>query len=82
VHDEQSFLQFVRDLQRDCQSASPSDEALHDGARWENGTIEAFLDAAHAWATESSFGRTQGLADAASPWQRFATFLYAGKIYE
>lgn len=36
---------------------------------WQNDCIEDFLDSAHAWAD-------------ASPWKRFAVFLYCGKIYE
>ena len=48
---------------------------------WENGTIEAFLDGAIAWAEASNFGVDQGL-QASNPWGQFANFLYCGKIYE
>jgi len=34
-----------------------------------------------AWAKDSEFGIRQGLKDA-SPWRKFAAFLYCGKIYE
>jgi len=57
---------------------SLTDEAAE---HWENGSIEDFLAAASAWAVDSEFGSTQGLSSA-SPWRKFATFLYCGKIYE
>jgi hypothetical protein len=49
---------------------------------WENGTIEAFLGAAAAWAESTDFGLRLGTSDAANPWHQFALFLYLGKIYE
>ena len=48
---------------------------------WENTSIESFLEAATAWATDSDFGLKQGLAEN-NTWKRFAVFLNAGKIYE
>ena len=48
---------------------------------WENVTVETFLEAAHAWAEATNFGARQGLGEA-SPWKKFAVFLYCGKIYE
>jgi hypothetical protein len=48
---------------------------------WENVTIESFLEAACAWAEDTNFGAAQALSDA-SPWKKFAVFLYCGKIYE
>lgn len=48
---------------------------------WENVTIESFLEAACAWAEDTQFGDSQNLRGA-SPWKKFATFLYLGKIYE
>ena len=71
VSDRDSFLAFVKALIADRQS----------GQGWENDSIEQFLDAAAAWAEDSQFGDRQGLKDA-SPWKRFAVFLYCGKIYE
>ena len=46
---------------------------------WENGSIEAFLDSAIAWAAD-----TRGDAEQAgnNPWRRCAEILYAGKAYE
>ena len=71
VNDRESFLAFVRALIADRRV----------GQGWENDSIEHFLEAATAWADDSEFGDRQGLKDA-SPWKRFATFLYCGKIYE
>lgn len=72
VTDEASFLAFVHALVVDRRS---------DAEHWENGSIEDFLEAASAWAEDSAFGSKQGLSSA-SPWRKFATFLYCGKIYE
>jgi hypothetical protein len=87
VSDEASFLQFARRLEKDRRD-SIREEALHpsspygpDARGWENISIEAFLESAIAWAEDSEFGRTQGLASA-SPWRLMANFLYAGKFYE
>ena len=43
--------------------------------------IAEALEAAQAWAEDSNFGESQGLKEA-SPWKKFAVFLYCGKIYE
>ena len=71
VTDRDSFLAFVRALVADRQT----------GQGWESDSIEQFLDAAAAWAEDSQFGDSQGLKEA-SPWKRFAVFLYCGKVYE
>jgi len=87
VSDEKSFLAFVAALQKDrefaaaAEMASPAAAFGSDRAGWENVTIESFLEAAHAWAEDSEFGARLGLKDA-SPWKKFAIFLYCGKIYE
>lgn len=87
VTDQESFVAFVRALAQDRGSAvqvdakSPSSPCGADAGGWENTSIEAFLDAAVAWAEDSNFGATQGLATA-SLWRKFAAFLYCGKIYE
>jgi len=87
VTDEQSFLTFARALLVDrvaavaAESKSPS-SPFSSGARdWEKVSIESFLEAALAWAEDSNFGASQGLAST-SPWKKFAVFLYSGKIYE
>lgn len=83
VVDTASFLDFARALQAD--RGKTEDDSVDTFGRgragWENHTIEDFLDAAIAWADASEFGATEGLAGS-SPWKRFATFLYCGKIYE
>lgn len=72
VTDEATFLAFVQALAQDRRA---------DGKTWENDSIEDFLEAAGSWADDSGFGASQGLS-AASPWKKFALFLYCGKIYE
>ena len=72
VHDEASFLAFVRGLLQDWRT---------DGASWENGTVEDFLESALAWGESTRVGSSQGIGSA-SPWKRAATLLYCGKIYE
>jgi hypothetical protein len=87
VQDEASFLKFVEALRSDrerevsTQEQSPIDGFGRGPCGWENHTIEDFLEGAHAWAVDSDFGLSQGLADA-NPWKKFAAFLYCGKIYE
>ncbi len=87
VNDEKTFLKFVAELRKDrekevkAQSATPIDDCGRGPYGWENHTIEDFLEAAQAWAEASKFGDSQDLKDA-SPWKKFAAFLYCGKIYE
>lgn len=87
VRDEQSFLEFVKALYIDRQielekeKIDPSSPYSSGADGWENGTIEDFLESAHAWALDTNFGANQELEEAL-PWRRFAQFLYAGKFYE
>ena len=83
VTDEQTFLAFVRALTEDRIAAAGRSDAddMSSTDGWQNDTIESFLEAAQAWAEDSAFGADQGL-DPASPWKKFATFLYCGRIYE
>lgn len=74
VTDRQSFIVFVRRLQ--AERADPQTRA-----EWENDTIEAYLEAAAAWAEDAPM-QLPPLIDAAAIWQMFAHFLYSGKIYE
>lgn len=87
VHDRESFLAFVWALAADrrasvaAEEASPSSPYGPQAGGWENITIEAFLEAAAAWAASSGMGERQGLPPGPS-WRAFANFLYCGKIYE
>jgi hypothetical protein len=87
VNDEQSFLKFVAELKKDrerevkSQTKTPIDLFGRGPHGWENHTIEDFLSAAKSWAEDSNFGESQDLKGA-SPWKKFAVFLYYGKIYE
>lgn len=83
VQDERSFLEFLEALAADRQDEVKKEKAkptspYGPGAKgWENGTIEAFLDAASAWAKA-----TAGRNPAGNAWQRCAQILSAGKFYE
>jgi hypothetical protein len=87
VEDERSFLAFAealcedRKLDAEAERISPSSPYGPTVRGWENVTVESFLRAAHSWAIDSKFGATQNLG-LASPWRKFAAFLYSGKIYE
>lgn len=87
VDDEKTFLTFVDALLKDriaeinAQKNKQIDDCGRGPLGWENHTIEDFLEAAQAWAESTNVGATQNLAEA-SPWRRFAAFLYCGKIYE
>jgi hypothetical protein len=87
VSDEKSFLRFVAALIADrkssarAQKENPASPWGPDAGGWKNTSIESFLEAATAWATDSDFGLKQGLAEN-NAWKRFAVFLNAGKIYE
>ncbi|HET8629293.1 MAG TPA: hypothetical protein VFL91_17870 [Thermomicrobiales bacterium] len=82
VTDRQSFLAFDRALIADREDEVASEQAQPSspygpGANgWENGTIEQYMEAALAWAKDS------GQLPEEPSWRAFATFLYAGKIYE
>jgi|SRR5215471_10931335 len=88
VHGSQAFLNFVRSLIADREDEvrkeqlQPSPRFGPGANGWENGTIEAFLSAAAAWAESSDFGLRQSLSEPTNPWHQFALFLYLGKIYE
>lgn len=87
VEDRDSFLTYVKALIRDREdevakeAIQPSSPYGPGANGWENGRIESFLEAAVAWAEDSDFGASQGIAKV-SPWRLFAEFLYCGKIYE
>ena len=82
VADESSFVRFVELLIADLQSTD-SLALSADGfqGNWANQTIADFLEAASAWAIDSSFGERPG-PKPGNPWQLFATFLWAGRGYE
>lgn len=86
VVDRATFLAFVQVLVEDREDEvakereRPSSPYGHGANGWQNGTIEAFLDAALRWA-ESSLDREEGLPLQPS-WKAFADFLYCGKLYE
>ena len=87
VCDEGTFTAFLEALTADREDevrkekASPSSPYGPGANGWENGTIEAFLGAAVAWATTSKNG-LQFYQKPSNPWKRCADIIYMGKIYE
>ena len=86
VCDEDSFVAFVvalsadraDEVQKEKKSLPSPYGAGADG--WENGSIEAFLDAASAWADD--WKKSPQYRSPTNPWKRCAEILYAGKYYE
>ncbi|RYD19068.1 MAG: hypothetical protein EOP88_20350 [Verrucomicrobiaceae bacterium] len=85
--DEASFIEFLSALAQDREdenakeAIAPSSPYGAGANGWENGTIEAFLGAAAAWAQ----GSIDGLPlyqKPSNPWRRCADILLMGKLYE
>ena len=87
VVDQSTFLAFVEALandfaaEREMESERPGSPYSQAALGWENGSIDAFLGAAHAWAA-STMGDSECDRRNGSPWRRCAEILYAGKYYE
>lgn len=87
VVDEWTFVEFLIALAADREDAVAKEQKHpsspwgpgHGG--WENRTIEAFLEAAAAWAMDSD-GAPYLPPKATNPWRRCADILAAAKIYE
>ena len=61
----------------------PSPPFGPDANDWKNVTINAYFDAAVAWARASAKGLPwANYVPSSNPWRRCAEILYAGKIYE
>jgi hypothetical protein len=84
VADFSSFLAFLDWLAADRldelekERTHPSHQMAEGANGWQNGSIEAFLDAAAAWARVS---HRVGITPQPS-WTYFARILLAGKEYE
>ncbi|MCA6379134.1 MAG: hypothetical protein IM613_15765 [Cytophagales bacterium] len=82
VNSKQSFLDFVEALRDDKIDEDEKEKIkksnpYEPGANgWQNGTIDTFLDAIHAFGQDSSHITEQ------PDWKGFALLLYAGKFYE
>lgn len=87
ARDEESFLRFLEALAADCADEVEKEKCnlsppCGPGAnRWENGTIEAFLESAAEWGQASSNG-LQFYEKPDNSWKRCADIIYMGKIYE
>jgi hypothetical protein len=83
VNSKETFLEFVRALAADraeeekLEKKSPSSPYGPGALGWENGSIEAFLDAMQAWASDSG-----DKVPEQPSWNTFARILLAGKFYE
>jgi len=86
VVDRDSFLAFVEILESSRrgevleEQRNPRSPWVSPPGGWENARIEDFLEAARAWAVDSS-GKAE-LASDSNPWRWFARFLLAGAYYE
>ena len=86
VHDEDTFIAFVSALASDRaaevkkEKESPSSPYGPGANGWENGTIEAFLESAAAWAED--WKASPQYRPPANPWKRCAEILYSGRGYE
>ena len=87
VCDEATFIAFLEALGNDRadevekEEANPSPPYCPGANGWENGSIEAFLEAAVAWANATKNG-VEGYTKPDNPWKRCANIIYAGKFYE
>jgi hypothetical protein len=86
VCDEDSLVAFISALAADRadevrKEKESSSSAYGPGVNgWENGTIEAYLESAAAWAED--WKKSPQYRPPANPWKRCAEILYAGKGYE
>jgi hypothetical protein len=89
VHDKKTFIEFVIALKEDREEEinkeklSPSSPYGPGANGWENGSIEAYLDAMSRWTDDISGTTNEEMMIPAQPsWRSFAMILYSGKIYE
>lgn len=93
VNDEDTFLKFLKALALDRadevskEAKMPSNPYGPGANGWQHGSIEAFLEAAAAWAEDSKNALRQidgppKVAAPTNPWKQCAEILYMGKHYE
>ena len=88
VDSKKSFLRFLQALAEDAEAAATELKRTSDGKvnprprGWENGSIEAFLDAMSAWADSTSGITRKPMVPEQASWSVFAQILLAGKFYE
>ncbi len=82
VKDDNSFIEFVKALVEDRRKAEVMEKEnaelyIYEGALgWKNCDIVNYLDGAVSWFEESGDDST------VTHWQKFAEFLYSGKVHE
>ena len=87
IADEDGFVAFIAalaadrddEVRKEKQRSSPPYGPGANG--WENGSIEAYLGAAAAFAQDWK-RNPEGLPKSDNPWRRCARIIYAGKHYE
>ena len=82
VVDEKTFGEFCQALMEE-RRIFEGGELTVDGfsGPWANNDIYGFLEAAIAWADDTGFG-AELERPIFNPWEKFATFLWAGRSYE
>jgi hypothetical protein len=87
VADERAFIRLLQMMALDRQDeqqkelARPSPPYSAGANGWENCSVEAFLEAAAAWAEATSRTTNVG-AEASDAWRRAAMIVVAGAFYE
>jgi hypothetical protein len=87
VSDERAFIRLLQMMALDRRHeqqkelTSPGLPYSAGANGWENGSIEAFLEAAAAWAEATSQTNNLG-AEASDAWRRAAMIAVAGAFYE
>ena len=71
VDSKETFLNFLKALRDDC-----------GNEKWENQSIDAFLDAMHSWASASSTITGKPTVSDEPTWRGLAEILRAGAFYE
>ena len=88
VVDEASFARFLLLLAQDREEVQEKERLAAsspygpDAHGWENGTIETFLDAAHACWNDNIEAHGSIGVHSSNPWTRAAHILLRGKFYE
>lgn len=84
VQDRDSFVRFLGllgedfALEKQIEAVTPSPPFSSGALGWENGSIEAFLDAACSWGKSKTPLRPHN----PNPWRECAEIIHMGKIYE
>jgi len=74
IKSREDFVAFIAELEADLQSNSD---------KWENPTLDRYLEAVGAWANDLKWGQNVSASlDRPEAWKLAAILFYVGKIYE